>query len=123
MPELLQGVLSDEEVSVLVREMKVSPGFANYSEKELRAYDKRQLICLRQNGQLCGIAAYKLFGRDWAEFTTIIILPEFRSRGLGKQLWQTMLEKLAEKNVLVISANSLVKNKLALADGFVSQSF
>ncbi|MFC1618037.1 GNAT family N-acetyltransferase [Patescibacteria group bacterium] len=123
-PECSTRVLDCREIEEFVRIMKKSPGFASYSVKELQSYNTAQrIISIVLSGKVCGIAAYKNINKDWTEFTTLVMHKDFRGKGLGKKLWQAMLEKLATKNILAISANPLVKNNLALADGFVSQNF
>lgn len=116
--------LTDEEMQRLLVAIQESPGFTGYRIEELCGHNAGgKVVVLRLNGSLCGLVAYRFFGKNWAEITTLIVLPEFRGHGYGKLLWQRALENLADKNLFAMAINSLVKKKFALKTGFVKKSF
>jgi len=119
MPTISSQPLTQPELKEICREINGSEFFAGYSEAELARFNASdQLVCLRENRKLIGIAALKTFGADWAELAIIIVLPKYRGQGYGRRLWQAILRTLETKNVVMISANPIVKKRLAQTTGF-----
>ncbi|MFC1721851.1 GNAT family N-acetyltransferase [Patescibacteria group bacterium] len=116
--------LSRKEIGVLVTAMQSAPGFSGATINEYEVYNQaRRIIALRVNNEIAGIAAYKNFGKNWVEFSALIVLPKFRGQGLGRKLWQEAMQKFTGRSILAISANPLIKKNLALANGFEQKSF
>lgn len=116
--------LTENEITELVTAIKESPGFTDYTIEELREYNEsNKVIGLRSSGEICGIAAYELIDDEWAEITTMIVLPKHRGKGLGKKLWQKTLGKLSGRNIFAVAFNPITKNSLALKTGFKKKRF
>lgn len=116
--------LTESEIEELVAAIKASPGFTNYSIEELREYNRsKKLIGLRSSGEICGIATYEHIDEEWAEISTIMVLPKYQGKGLGKKLWQKALKKLSGKNIFAMAYNPVTKYGLALKTGFQKKRF
>ncbi|GEM_PF-3473416 len=118
------ATLSPAEVEIITAAMQAEPGFTGVDLDEYRSYNpSHNITTIRADKELAGLAAHKDFGKNWAEFATLIILSKFRGQGLGKRLWQETLHQLSYKNIFVISANPIVKNRMALSDNFRQRTF
>lgn len=116
--------LTESEIKELVAAIKESPGFTDYTVEELREYNqKNKVIGLRCSGEICGIATVEHIDEEWAEISTIIVLPKHQGKGLGKKLWHKALKKLSGKNVFAMAFNPVTKYGLALKTGFKRRRF
>lgn len=116
--------LTESEIKELVAAIKQSPGFTDYTIEELREYNQnKKVIGLRTSGEICGIATVEHIDEEWAEISTIIVMPKYQGRGLGKKLWQKAIKRLSGKNICAIAFNPITKYGLALKTGFKKRRF
>lgn len=118
------SVLSDSEIATLAQALNEAPEFARYSSKELGKFNKRRgIICLRSKmKEMIGVATHRPISRNWEEFTTFYVFPKFRGKGFGGMLWRKTTEKLANKNIFLVTTNSKVK-AIAEKSGFIKKGF
>ncbi len=122
--ECSDASLTEGEITELVTAIKASSGFTDYTVDELREYNENnKVIGLRSSGEICGIATYEFIDEEWAEITTMIVLPKHQGKGFGKKLWRKVVEKLSSRNIFAVAFNPITKNSLALKTGFQKKRF
>lgn len=115
--------LSNAEIKKLLKGINKSPGFNNFTQKELLQYNKnKSMLSLRSTTKLFGITATRSINKKWMEFAVFYVFKKFRKRGYGKSLWRTTIEAMSDKDIFLVTSNSRVK-KLALQYGFTQKSF
>lgn len=122
--ELSETNLTEGEITEIVTAIKASSGFTDYTVDELRQYNENhKVIGLRSSGEICGVATYEFIDEEWAEITTMIVLPKYQGKGFGKKLWQKVVDKLSSRNIFAVAFNPITKNSLALKTGFQKKRF
>ena len=102
--------LSDSEIDNLIDGINKSPGFNNFTNKEISKYiDDNALWNLRHNTKLIGITAIKPINKRWTEFAVFFIFKKYRDKGFGKILWSKTINSVSGQNIFLVTSNPRVK--------------
>jgi len=100
--------LTPAEAKILVAALKDTPNITGYSEDEWLHFS--DVWVAEIDGKFAAVAVNQDFGSDWTYLAVLFVLPEYRSIGIGKKLFDTQLEAIrsCKRGVYTCSRNPLV---------------
>lgn len=97
------------EAKLLVSEVKATPNIVGYSLKEWLMAN-HIMVAEDSKGFCLGACLNYDFHKDWRKIAALIVLEEFRGRGIGRMLFYESFRdaQRSSRNIYIISANPIV---------------
>lgn len=107
--------LRPDEAAFLTEQIKLTPNITGYSQQEWQEFKQNQiLVAENKQGEIVGVCLYYDFSDIWVYLAVLFVLPEFRGKGVGKELfYQACSEiKSRKKNSYVATKTPAVKKMM-----------
>jgi len=101
--EIQKRALTDQEIDLVVEEIKKTPNITGYTKKEWQKF--ADIFVAQKSGELAGICLVKKINKQWSELAVLFVLPKFRHLGLGRKLHFKAMEYLQNKNIYAVTRN------------------
>ena len=94
-----------------------APRFTAFATTADRLYwqmdgEHRLMFVLEEDGVLCGYYSLLLQGNGECELNNLAVLPEYRHKGIGKQLLEHAFHKAKEEGCKIVNIGIVEENKL-----------
>lgn len=86
--------LTDTEAAILVSALRDTPNITGYSQEEWLKFS--DVWVGQVDGHFAGVAVNEDFGTYWTYMTALFVRPEYQGKGLGKELFDTLLTAVRE---------------------------
>lgn len=92
---LIQRKLTHAEASVLHEELKTTPNILGYVPGELLRFT--EVFVAEVEGNFAGVCLSKDLAFGWTDIAVLYILPAFRGRGLGRELYTAAWQRAQQR--------------------------
>ncbi len=100
--------LSELEAKTLLAGLNSSPGFTRMTRNDLMG-EKNTRVVLREDGNVVGIGISSGITEGWIELHVLFVIPEKRSQGYGRMIWNKIHDLYPASSVLLVTNNNKVK--------------
>jgi len=121
--KIVRRRLSDEEIALLIEEIKQTPDIIGFTAFEWANFDG--VFVAEINNKLAGIITLANTFGNWVNIAAFYVLPKYQGSGIGNRLFEAALRAAMrkKKNVYVITYNEIAaaimkKNGLQTYDDF-----
>lgn len=99
--------LSDKEIGMIIKEIREVPDIT-YVLKIMFKLRKDGYVAT-QDGKLCGICSFYDLGGNWVKLGPLLVLKEYRGRGIGSTLLTKVIALNENRNLYVGSSRGSLK--------------
>ena len=92
---LIQRSLTSAEAALLHTELKTTPNILGYTIPELLRF--AHVLLAEEQGQLVGVCLSKDLWFGWTDIAVLYVLPEFRGRGVARELYTAAWKNAEER--------------------------
>ncbi len=114
--------LTREEASLLHEELKTTPNIFGYTVQELMRFS--DVLVTEVEGSLAGACISKDLAFGWTDIAMLYVLPAFRGRGIGRELYTAAWDRAAQRDrhILTLSRSPEVIHLMERAGMALSRS-
>jgi GNAT superfamily N-acetyltransferase len=105
---LSQRRLTASEAAILHEELKTTPNILGYTPGELTRFS--QVVVAEVDGCFAGACLSKDLRFGWTDIAVLYVLPAFRGKGLGAELYAAAWERAAQRgrHIMTLSRSPAV---------------
>ena len=122
MSPLVLRSLTPQEARTLHEELKTTPNILGYTVRELLGF--QEAFVAEAAGVFAGVCLSKDLRFGWTDIAALYVLPEFRGRGLGTELYQAAWRRAEERrrHIITLSRSPTVVSLMERSGMAVSPS-
>lgn len=99
--------LTEQEITELISSIKTAPDLAFVDRKNWKRYSNP--YCIFADNEFAGVCC-TAETNHWIKIGPLVTLPKFQGKGLGKLLFNTVVERQKEKSLCVISSCPILQH-------------
>ena len=122
MSPLIHRSLTLQEAQILHEELKTTPNILGYTVSELLGF--QEALIAEEAGAFAGVCLSKDLRSGWTDIAALYVLPPFRGRGLGTELYLAAWQRAEERgrHIVTLSRNPTVVSLMERSGMEVSPS-